>query len=271
MSENAYRIAVLTKYVPDTQFEQKLDDNLRVDRTESVMSELDEYAVEAALQIFEQEGVNAANSTAIAFTMGPAAASKGLRRALQLGAHEGVHVCDEAFAGADALETSRVLAAAIATYEAEHGTFDLILAGMASTEGETSLVPAQLSELLGRAGISQVAALELDGRQVHARRDLNELSQHVETALPAVISVTDQVNSPRYPNFKALMAAKKKPITTLTAADIAAGLEEFGVGTSTVTVTAAKGRQERVAGEIIVDEGDGGVQLVDFLASRHLI
>ncbi|MDO4884219.1 MAG: electron transfer flavoprotein subunit beta/FixA family protein [Rothia sp. (in: high G+C Gram-positive bacteria)] len=271
MSENAYRIAVLTKYVPDTQFEQKLNDNLRVDRSESVMSELDEYAVEAAMQIIEAEGNEAANSHVIAFTLGPEAASKGLRRALQLGAHEGVHILDDAFAGADALATSRIIAAALAVYEQEHGTFDLILAGMASTEGETSLVPVQVSELLERTGISQVAALTLEGNTVKVRRDLDTRSQHCETELPVLLSVTDQVNTPRYPNFKALMAAKKKPIVTLSAADIAQKLAEFGGSASAVTVTEAQAREERVAGEIVVDEGDGGVQLVEFLASRNLI
>ena len=266
MSENAYRIAVLTKYVPDTQFEQKLDDTLRVDRSESVMSELDEYAVEAAMQIVEAEDTDAANSAVIAFTLGAADASKGLRRALQLGAHEGVHILDDAFAGADALATSRIIAAALSTYEQEHGTFDLILTGMASTEGETSLVPVQVSELLGRTGISQV-----EGRTVRARRDLDARSQHCETELPALISVTDQVNTPRYPNFKALMAAKKKPITTVNAADIADELAKFGGSASAVTVTEALAREERTAGETIVDEGDGGIQLVEFLASRNLI
>ena len=256
MSENAYRIAVLTKYVPDTQFEQKLDDTLRVDRSESVMSELDEYAVEAAMQIVEAEDTDA---------------SKGLRRALQLGAHEGVHILDDAFAGADALATSRIIAAALSAYEQEHGTFDLILTGMASTEGETSLVPVQVSELLERTGISQVASLSVAGRTVRARRDLDTRSQHCETELPALISVTDQVNTPRYPNFKALMAAKKKPITTVNAADIADELAKFGGSASAVTVTEALAREERTAGETIVDEGDGGIQLVEFLASRNLI
>ena len=271
MSENAYRIAVLTKYVPDTQFEQKLDDTLRVDRSESVMSELDEYAVEAAMQIVEAEDTDAANSAVIAFTLGAADASKGLRRALQLGAHEGVHILDDAFAGADALATSRIIAAALSAYEQEHGTFDLILTGMASTEGETSLVPVQVSELLERTGISQVASLSVAGRTVRARRDLDTRSQHCETELPALISVTDQVNTPRYPNFKALMAAKKKPITTVNAVDIADELAKFGGSASAVTVTEALAREERTAGETIVDEGDGGIQLVEFLASRNLI
>ena len=132
-------------------------------------------------------------------------------------------------------------------------------------------MPVQVSELLGRIGISQVASLTVAGRTVRARRDLDTRSQHCETELPALISVTDQVNTPRYPNFKALMAAKKKPITTVNAADIADELAKFGGSASTVTVTEAQAREERTAGETIVDEGDGGIQLVEFLASRNLI
>lgn len=263
-------IAVLVKYVPDTQFDQKLDSaTLTVERNESVMSELDEYAVEAALQLADAyEG----DATVCAIAMGPDAASKGLRRALQLGAAEGILLSDPALAGSDAPATARVLAAGITLAENNQGKpFDLVLTGMASTDGETSLVPAQIAELLGRPMLTNVAALDLAANGITARRDLDTLSQTLESPLPAIVSVTDQINTPRYPNFKAIMAAKKKPITTYTLADLNLDPATVGRTGSWVDIAEATPRQDREAGEIITDEGDAGIKLVDFLVSRNLV
>lgn len=262
-------IAVLVKYVPDTQFDQTLDpSNLTVDRSESVMSELDEYAVEAALQLADaQEG-----SSVYALAMGPESASKGLRRALQLGAAEGFLFSDPALAGSDAPATARVLAAGIRALEERLGRpIDLVLAGMASTDGETSLVPAQVAELLDCPVLTRVSALDYVAGALEARRDFDALSQTLSCPLPALVSVTDQINTPRYPNFKAIMAAKKKPITTLTLEDLGLDAATVGQAGAWVQIDTAAARPEREAGEVITDEGDAGIKLVDFLASRNLI
>lgn len=271
--ENSHQnlnIAVLVKYVPDTQFDQTIDpEELTVDREESVMSELDEYAVEAALQLAEATD---GEHRVVAFAMGPPEASKGLRRALQLGAAEGILLTDPALAGSDAAATSRVLAAGISHYEAEHSiAFDIVLTGMASTDGETSLVPVQVAELLHRPMLTNVASLQVATDGVVARRDLDAISQELHSPTPAVISVTDQINTPRYPNFKAIMAAKKKPITTYSLEELTIDATSVGRAGSWIEIADVTARPERASGEIITDEGDGGIKLVDFLVSRNLI
>jgi electron transfer flavoprotein beta subunit len=181
-----------------------------------------------------------------------------------------VHLSDEALAGSDAAATSLALAGAIRHLEAD-GPADLILAGMASTDGETSLVPAQLAERLDRPQVTFASTLELDGRRLTARRDGGSHADTIEAPLPALVSVTDQINSPRYPNFKGIMAAKKKTITTLSLADIGVDASQVGRAGSWTAVETAEARPPRTAGTIITDEGDAGIQLVEFLAAQKLL
>ncbi|WP_188667598.1 electron transfer flavoprotein subunit beta/FixA family protein [Tersicoccus solisilvae] len=261
------RILVLVKYVPDTQFPRRLSgDGHTLARGESILSELDEYALEAAVRIREA----AADPQSVhiaALTMGPADAVSALRKALQLGADEAYHLADDALAGSDAAATSRALAALVAHV----GGADLVLCGMASTDGETSLVPAQLAERLSLAQVTFAASLQIADGTVRATRNGATDAESVEAPLPALVSVTDQANDPRYPNFKAIMAAKKKPVTTLSLADV--GLEPAAVGAagSWTRVLAATERPARTAGTVITDEGNAGVKLVDFLAERRLL
>ncbi len=268
----ALRIAVLVKHVPDTQFDRHLSgtDNT-TDRSESILSELDEYALEAALQLVEALGGDGAGHRVTAVTMGPATAVNAVKKALQIGAHDGVHLTDEALAGSDASATSRALAAVVRTL----GDVDLVLTGMASTDGETSLVPAQLAELLELPQVTFASTLDLkhDGGAWHlsARRESDYVAETVESELPAVVSVTDQINEPRYPNFKGIMAAKKKPITTLALADVGLSPADVGLSGSWTRVRAAEPRPPRSQGVIITDEGDAGVKLVDFLAEQKLL
>ena len=266
----ALNIAVLVKHVPDTQFDRHLDGEHRTtDRSESILSELDEYALEAALQLVEAQGGN--GHRVMAVTMGPPAAVNAVKKALQIGAHEGIHLCVDALAGSDASGTSRALAAVVRHL----GTADLVLTGMASTDGETSLVPAQLAELLQLPQVTFASSLELThddgGRQLIARRESDNVAETVRSTLPAVVSVTDQINEPRYPNFKGIMAAKKKPITTLTLADIGLDASEVGFSGAWTRVEQAQQRPPRSQGVIITDEGDAGRRLVDFLAEQKLL
>lgn len=272
MESSALRIVVLVKHVPDTQLERRLaGGHYTTDRTDSVLSELDEYAVEAALQLIEERGGEAAGNTVTAVTMGPAGAANAVRKALQIGAHQGVHLCDDALAGSDAAGTSRALAELIRHL----GPVDLVLAGMSSTDGETSLVPAQLAERLNLPQVTFAASLRItdhDGvRLLHARRDADAHSLTIEASLPAVVSVTDQINEPRYPNFKGIMAAKKKSVRTLDLTDLGLDPKEVGLAGAWTAVESAAPRPPRAHGVIITDEGDAGIRLVDFLADKKLL
>jgi electron transfer flavoprotein beta subunit len=266
------RIAVLVKHVPDAQFDRHISsDDLTTVRAESILSELDEYALEAALQLVEAHGGAAAGHRVTALTMGPPAAVGAVKKSLQIGADDGVHLTDEALSGSDASATSRALAALL-----QHaGPFDLILTGMASTDGETSLVPAQLAERLALPQVTFAASLDLTredgGWKIAARRDNDTFAETVEAPLPALVSVTDQINEPRYPNFKGIMAAKKKQIQVLSLADVGLQPDEVGFAGSWTRIEAAAPRPPRSQGIVITDEGDAGIRLVDFLAGQKLL
>lgn len=273
-------IVVLVKHVPDAQFDRHLSGpGHTLDRSESILSELDEYALEAALQLAEARGGQAAGNMVTALTMGPDAAVNAVKKALQIGAYQGAHVNDPALAGSDAAATSAVLAAAVQRLGGPEGTPglpDLVITGMASTDGETSLVPAQLAERLQLAQITFASELEVvqddDGAAVvRARRDGDSYSETLEAPLPALVSVTDQANDPRYPNFKGIMAAKKKTVTVLTLQDLGIEPARVGLDGAWTTVAASAPRPPRSAGTIITDDGTAGVALVDYLAAQKLI
>ena len=266
------KIAVLVKHVPDTQFDRHLSgSNHTTDRSESILSELDEYALEAALQLVEAHGGESSGHRVTAVTMGPPTAVNAVKKALQIGAHDGVHLTDDALAGSDAAGTSRALAAVLRYL----GDVDLVLTGMASTDGETSLVPAQLAELLDLPQVTFASTLELSpddgGWRLRARRESDHVAETVEAGLPAVVSVTDQINEPRYPNFKGIMAAKKKQITTLSLADVGMDVSEVGFAGAWTRVEQAQQRPPRTQGVIITDEGDAGLRLAEFLAEQKLL
>ena len=263
-------IMVLVKHVPDVQFDRHLDSTtLRLDRAESVLSELDEYAVEAALALIEAHGGTAAGHQVIAATMGPSSSVNSVKKALQMGATSGVHLNDEALAGSDALATSRALAALVKHVDG----VDLVVTGMASTDAETSLVPAQVAERLGFDQLTHAASVEFDAerRELQTTRDHGSQRLTLRAALPAVLSVTDQANDPRYPNFKGIMAAKKKTIAEVSLAEIGLDAAQAGAAGSAAEVQAVQAREAREAGTIINDSGEAGIALVDFLAAQKLI
>ena len=260
------KIVILVKHVPDATADRRFNaaDNT-TDRAgvDGLLSELDEYAVEEALKVAEAgEGVEV-----VALTMGPDGADAALKKALQMGAASGVHVVDESLHGSDALATAQVLAAAVSKI----GDVDLVLTGMASTDGGMSVVPAMLAEHLGLAHVGFVGELTVDGATVTCRRDGDVASETIEAALPAVVSVTDQINEPRYPSFKGIMAAKKKPLVTWTLTDL--GLDRAGVGLDAAfsVVREVTKRPERAAGTVVTDDGDGGTKLAEFLAAQKFI
>ncbi len=256
-------IAVCVKYVPDAQSDRTFTDDNTTDRenVDGLLSELDEYAVEEALKLVEADG-----GEVTVVTMGPDAASTALRKALQMGAHKAVHVVDEALHGSDAPATSLVLAAALGTIE-----YDLVLCGMASTDGSMSVVPAMLAERLGLPQVTLASELTIGDGTVRIRRDGEGAVEEIEASLPAVVSVTDQINEPRYPSFKGIMAAKKKPIETLSLADLGIAADDVGLGAAWTQVTDVTKRPPRSKGTIVTDEGDGAAKLADFLASAKFV
>ncbi|GMA20206.1 electron transfer flavoprotein subunit beta/FixA family protein [Arsenicicoccus piscis] len=259
-------IVVCVKHVPDAQGDRTFTESDKtVDRTsvDGLLSELDEYAVEEALKIAEShEG-----STVTVLTVGPDQAGDAVKKSLQMGADKGVHVSDEAIHGSDAAATSLVLAEAIKKI----GSPDLVLTGMASTDGTMGLVPAMLAERLGLPMATYASEVTLDGSTVTIRRDGDTATERIEVSLPAVVSVTDQINEPRYPSFKGIMAAKKKPVETWALADLGVDAGQVGLDNAWTTVESFTARPPREQGEIVKDEGEGGTALAGFLASRKFI
>jgi electron transfer flavoprotein beta subunit len=259
------KIVVLVKYVPDATGERGFAADGTVDRasTDGLLSELDEYAIEQALRIAEDsEGVEV-----VALTLGPDDAADAIKRCLQMGASAGIHVNDEAVHGSDSLGTSTVLAAAITRAQP-----DLVLCGMASTDGSMGVLPAMIAERLGWPAVTLASALTVADGKVSIRRDVDVASQTIEADLPAVVSVTDQSGDARYPSMKGILSAKKKPVERLTLADL--GVDPGGVGlmAAYTKVLEATPRPPKQAGQVVPDsDGAGTGALVDFLASGKYI
>ena len=219
-------IVVCVKYVPDATGDRKFEEDNTVDRVgvDGLLSELDEYAVEQALQIREKAGDD---TKVTALCVGPEKAVDAVRKALQMGADKGVHVLDDAIAGSDAIATSLVLAKAIEKIGPETPV-DLVLCGMASTDAGMSVVPAMLAERLGLPQVTLASVVEIQGDQVRIKRDNEGSTEVIGATLPIVLSVTDQSGEARYPSFKGIMAAKKKPLETWSLSDL--GIEAGQVG-----------------------------------------
>ena len=265
-------IVVCVKYVPDATADRQFESDNTVDRVgvDGLLSELDEYAVEQALQLKEKAGEG--EHTVTALCVGPEKAVDACRKALQMGADKAVHVSDEAIAGSDYIATSLVLAKAIEKIGADHGTVDLVMCGMASTDASGSVVPAMLAERLGMPQVTLASVIESQGDQVRIKRDNEGSTEVIGATLPIVLSVTDQTGEARYPSFKGIMAAKKKPLDTFTLADLGVEPARVGLSVAWSQVEDTTARPPRTAGEIVTDEdGSGAGALVDFLASKKFI
>jgi len=257
-------IVVLVKQVPDSGSERNLRaDDKTVDRASAsnVINEMDEYAIEEALKIKEAHG-----GEVTILTMGPASATDSIRKALSMGPDKAVHVLDDALHGTCALGTSKVLAAALGTLDA-----DIVIAGAESTDGRVQVMPQMLAERLGIAAVTGARKLTIDGSTLTAERQTEEGFEVVTAETPAVVSVWDTINEPRYPSFKGIMQAKSKPLTVLSLGDLGIAADEVGfAGASTTVVDAAK-RPARQAGTRVTDSGEGGVALVEFLTSEKFV
>jgi electron transfer flavoprotein beta subunit len=256
-------IVVCVKQVPDSWAEKSLrpgDFRLDRDAADAVLNELDEYAVEEALRIKESR---ADDTTVTVLSMGPERTAETLRKALSMGADAAVHLVDPALEGTDAVGTSHALARALATVP-----HDLVLLGSESTDARMSVLPAMLAERLGEAQLTFARKVTLDGTTITIERVTQDGYATVRAELPAVVSVVEKINEPRYPSFKGIMAAKKKPFTTLTLAHIDADAGQLGLEGAGSRVLEATPRPARTAGEIIDDDGTGGTRLAAYLSAH---
>lgn len=258
-------IVALIKQVPDTWSERRLsesDHTLDRESADAVLDEINERTVEEALRLKEAHG-----GEVTVVTMGPQRAADAIRKALSMGADRAVHLSDEGLHGSCAMQTAKALAKVIRTLEG----VDLIITGNEATDGRTSAVPPMLADLLDLPLLTHARKIEVDGSKITIERETDEGNTVAGAQLPALVSVSEKINEPRYPSFKGIMAAKKKPVTTMTLADAGIEPEEVGLANALTKVLDAKPRPPRTAGTVVTDEGDGATKLVEYLVSQKLI
>lgn len=255
------KILVLIKQVPDTWGDPELD--LSTGRTaratsEAVIDEVGERAVEAAL--VAQDGLGA---EVVVATMGPASALESLRKVLAMGADEALHVVDDSLVGSDLVKTAHVLAAVV-----ERVAPDLVLTGNESTDGRGGVIPAMLAELTGYRHATFLSTVEITGDAVSGTRATEDGTSLIEASYPAVASVTEQAPEARFPSFRGIMKAKKKPLDQISVSDL--GLSNLDTAAKSVVINVTA-RPPRSAGTKIVDDGTAGTQLAEYLAAARLI
>ena len=265
------KIAICVKQVPDSWAEKKMV-NGRLDResVDAVLNDLDEYAIEEALRIVEplNEGKESPEHTITLISMGPERTTEAIRKGLSMGADGGVLVSDPALAGSDAIATAKVLSKVI-----RDGGFDLVFCGTESTDARMSVIPAMLAESLGWAQLTFAGSVKVDAgaKSVEIARMTESGVETMSAAFPCVISVIEKINEPRYPSFKGIMAAKKKPIDTKALADIGVSSGEVGTTGAWSEVLQAQPRPPRDKGVKLEDSGDGGTKLADYLLEKRLV
>jgi electron transfer flavoprotein beta subunit len=253
-------VTVCVKWVPDPQGTPELGpDHLLVRAGQnSALDPGDEYGVELALQLVEAHG-----GEVTAVSMGPQEAVGGVQRALAMGAHRGVLITDDALAGADALATARVLAAAIA-----RGPFDLVVAGVESTDGYTGTVPVTVAELLGIDSVTAIRRLDLEGEGLRVERQTEGGYDVLACPLPALMTVTAGATEPRYPSLKGIMGAKQKPLEQLSLNDVGLTPDQVRTGQRVVAVTEAP---QKAGGDVLQAGPDALARVIDLLTEAKVI
>lgn len=251
------QIVVCVKQIPDPASPSSLDPetNRLVRPPEQVLDDTDRYGIEVGLQLGEETG-----GAVTLLSMGPAGTMQGIRQALAMGADKAVIVDDPALEGSDALTTAKVLAAA-----ARREGFDVLVAGVESTDGYTGIVPQMMAELLDAPALTFARKVELDGAVLRIERQTASGFDVVESGLPAVLAVTAGAVEPRYPTFRGIMGAKNKPVDTLQASDLEAG------GDPGQEVVSAAPAPERQAGVVVDDDGTGHLRIVEFLEAAKVV
>jgi electron transfer flavoprotein beta subunit len=256
-------VIVCVKQIPDPAQPGELDpsDNTLKREGKLILDESDSYGVEMALQLVDTAG----GGEVSIISMAPNGEVSGMRTALAMGAAKGVLVSDPELAGSDALTTAKVLAAAAKRI----GEADLIIAGTESSDGYTGTVPEQMAEVLGLPSITFAKSITIEGGTVKVNRQTEAGYDEVECPTPAVVSVTAGVVEPRYPSFKGIMAAKSKPVDTVTAADLGVTAVGWaGAGQQIVDVAQAPARE---AGEVVEDDGEAHLKIIEFLEGLKVI
>ena len=249
-------IAVCVKHIPDPNLPPEMDGKrLKREGVQGVLDPGDEFGVEAGLQLKEAGG-----GEVTLVSMGPATAMEAIRRGLSMGADKGILISDDGLQGADALVTAQVLAAAI-----KKGEYDLVIAGVESTDGYTGTMPSTLAEFLGLPQVTFAKKIEAADGKLRVERQTAEGYQVIECPLPGLVTVTAGVNEPRYASFKGIMAAKKKPVEQMSLADLGV---DVAVQQEVAELTPA---EERKAGEVIQDEGEGAARIADYLKEAKVI
>jgi electron transfer flavoprotein beta subunit len=256
------RIVVLVKEVPDTYGDRKLNlETGLADRgaSESVIDEIGERALEVALSYADKHP----DAEVVVLSMAPEGSVATVRKGLAMGAASAVHVADAGLVGADLGLTAEVLAAAV-----QRTGFDLVITGNLSTDGSGGVIPAMIAELLDVPSATALNSVEIGDTSVSGERASDGATMRVTAPLPAVISVTERLPDARFPNFKGIMAAKKKPFETLTLADLAIEPEDHSA--SRAIVIGLTEKPPRQAGVKIIDEGDAGEKIAEFLIQNRL-
>src|SRR5258706_7645130 len=256
-------VVVCVKQIPDPATPGSLDSNNFLDRSgKLILDESDSYGVEMALQLVDKAG----GGEVTLVSMAPNSETSGLRTALAMGAAKAVLVSDDALKGAGALDTAKVLAAAIKRTE-----FDLVLAATESSDGYTGTVPEQIAEVLGLPSVTFAKHVEIDGQTVKVQRQTEAGYDEVEAPLPCVVSVTAGVVEPRYPSFKGIMAAKSKPVDEVKLADLGLDASSVGWAGAGQEIVAVDDAEERQAGTVVEDDGEGYLKIVEFLEGLKVI
>ncbi len=256
------RIVVLVKEVPDTYGDRKLSlETGLADRgaSDSVLDEIGERALEVALSFADKNP----GTEVVVLSMTPESAAATVRKGLAMGAASAVQVVDEALLGADLGLTAEALAAAL-----RKTGFDLVIGGNLSTDGSGGVIPAMLAELLEVPAATALSSVEIGADSVAGVRASDGATMRVSAPLPAVISITEALPDARFPNFKGIMAAKKKPFETWSLADLGVDAEDPAPARSIMIGISEKPPRE--AGVKITDEGDAGKQLAEFLIQNRL-
>lgn len=264
------RVVVLVKQVPDISSDRSLQADGRLERlpATAVLNELDEGGLETALR-----SADALGASLVAITMGPAQASAAARKALQVGAAIGIHVCDDALAGSDAVVTARVLAATIRLLEREdpEDPVALVIAGMSALDGLGSVVPALVAAELGWPVASAAFIVAVERDHVTVTRGTEHGREELRTSLPAVVSVTDTIATLRVPSFATMLAARKATLRTLGITDLGLTSDAVGTAGARATIASAQPRPARPPARIVRDAGKAGAELVDFVLERGLV
>ncbi len=261
------KIVVTVKLVPDTNADKRIDPvTKQLVRTgvETVLNPFDEYAIEAALQLRDKR---ADGSTVTIFSMAPASSKDVMRKALAMGADDGILLSDPALAGSDVWATAYAIAHGIKAIG-----FDLVLTGTQSTDAISGELPGMLAEYLNVPALTYARELSLDGATLRVKRETENGYQTLRAQLPALASVTKSANEPRYPSLKGIMGAKKKEIRTLSVADLGLTKAVGTDGARTVLIAIAT-PPVREKGRIVTasDGVSGAAAVVDFLKERQLL